>query len=252
MIRRKSAGHAAVILVAATLLGGCQASAESPSATTATSNGSSPAAASTGVEPSPQASAEAASDSVGPSAAASAAASDSVGPSPAASAAAATLTIKKISTKRWGDAPFKATAAASDGAPVRFGGSGGCTVDPLSGRVTIKAVGTCTVTATAKAGDKTLGASATFTIEPAQPVIKFGARETRFKSNLHFALNAISVPGIKLGYRRHPGRDRNIERRVLRRDVRRLPCVDEEADGGRPRCHGCQVHGSRGRCSKVR
>ena len=139
MIRRKSAGHAAVILVAATLLGGCQASAESPSATTATSNGSSPAAASTGVEPSPQASAEAASDSVGPSAAASAAASDSVGPSPAASAAAATLTIKKISTKRWGDAPFKATAAASDGAPVRFGGSGGCTVDPLSGRVTIKA-----------------------------------------------------------------------------------------------------------------
>jgi hypothetical protein len=171
MIRSRSAGHVAALLLAATLFGACQATDQSPGPTTTASSGPTPTAP----------------------------ASPSVGPS--LSAPAATLTIKPIPTKRWGDPAFQASAEAPGDVPVRFAASGGCKVDADSGKVTVQTVGTCTITATAQSSGSTLTASTKFKIEPAKPAIKFGTRETRFKSNLHFDLNASSTPTIKLAYK---------------------------------------------------
>lgn len=113
----------------------------------------------------------------------------------------AALTMKSIPTKRWGDPAFTASVKGPQGAPVAFSASGGCKVDPKSGKVTIQSVGSCTVTATAGSGGSSLVASAKFKIEPGKPVIKFGARETRFRSALHLDLNASVSPKIKLAYK---------------------------------------------------
>jgi hypothetical protein len=111
------------------------------------------------------------------------------------------VTIAPIPTKRWGDPTFKASAKASDGQPVKYAASGGCTINATSGQVTIKSVGTCKITAVAATGSPQASASVTFSIDQAQPVIKFGKRETRFKRSLNYALKATTTPSIPLAYK---------------------------------------------------
>jgi hypothetical protein len=111
------------------------------------------------------------------------------------------VTLKAIPPKRWGDPTFKASARASDGKPVRYAASGGCTVKASTGVVTIKSVGSCRITATATTGSPPASASVTFSIDQAHPVIKFGKRETRFKRSLNYALKATATPSIPLAYK---------------------------------------------------
>lgn len=115
---------------------------------------------------------------------------------------------KKIPDKQWGDPAFNAIATAASGANVKYSAKG-CKIDPSSAKVTIGAVGTCTITATATLGDQTGQASVSFAIKPAHPVISFVALNVTFQRPFKaFPLRASSKPPIKLKYRVIPtGKD---------------------------------------------
>jgi hypothetical protein len=166
MIRTRVLGPIAALLASGALFAACGTSSQSgsPSATSGATTGPTPTAV----------------------------ASPSDDSSPGA------VTIKAIPTKRWGDPAFAASATAPGGAKVTYAANGGCKVEAKSGKVTIQKVGTCTVTATADSGGT---ASTKFKIEPGRPIIEFGARETRFKSALHFNLKASVDLPIPLAYK---------------------------------------------------
>lgn len=151
-------------------------------------------AASTGTSPSADTSPSSSSDpSVEPS--------DDASVEPTASPSAIVKFTKKIPDRQWGDPAFTATATASSGATVKYSAKG-CKIDPSTAKVTIGAVGKCTITATAMLGDQTGQASVSFAIKPAHPVISFVALNVPFQRPFKaFPLRASSKPPIKLKYR---------------------------------------------------
>ena len=106
---------------------------------------------------------------------------------------------KKVSTKAWGDPAFKVAATASDGRDVTYAADGGCRVNKTSGRVTIRSVGDCKITAKA-VGDPPASASLTFAIEKAQPIIRFGDATTEFARPFGYRLKAGVTPEIDLRF----------------------------------------------------
>src|SRR6476646_2246960 len=56
---------------------------------------------------------------------------------------AISVTIKAIPDRRWGDPSFKTSAKASNGKPVTYAASGGCTVNAATGLVKIQSAGSC-------------------------------------------------------------------------------------------------------------
>ncbi len=110
------------------------------------------------------------------------------------------VTIKSIGTRRWGDDNVKASGTASDGEPLKYTASGDCEVNGKSGAVDLIKTGSCTITATTTASAPPVSASARFKIDPARPVIHFGAKHITFRRALSYRLAATVSPSIPLRF----------------------------------------------------
>jgi hypothetical protein len=120
---------------------------------------------------------------------------------PPATAEAIQMTwTRTVTTKQWGDKPFKVLATASNGAHVIYSADGGCDIGKSNGTVTINSAGSCVITAVAANTDPPATASLSFEIEPAHPVINFGKDSTRFQRDMRLALSATTDPEIDLSY----------------------------------------------------
>jgi hypothetical protein len=107
---------------------------------------------------------------------------------------------RTVTTKQWGDKPFKVLATASNGAHIAYSAEGGCDIGKSNGTVRINNAGSCVITATAATSDPPATASLSFEIAPAHPVIKFGKDSTRFQRDMRLALSATTDPEIDLSY----------------------------------------------------
>jgi hypothetical protein len=109
--------------------------------------------------------------------------------------------VEAVPAKRWGDPDFVVKAEASSGLAVSYAADGGCSAS--GDTVSIRTVGTCTITAS-QAGNNEWGpATATLAvaIEPAEPKITFEDSTVRFTRTLRVPLWATSDPPIPLRYR---------------------------------------------------
>jgi hypothetical protein len=202
---RTTFGHVAVAFAIAAICWACGSSATptpSPGAETSPAASEEPAgsddSASTGpADGSPEASAEGstASPDVGPSS------GPSTGPSTGPNETA-TVRFGAVPTKRWGDKPFKVTATASNGARLTYSSSGpACAIDASSGVVTIKAVGTCQLTARTAAGPAARD-TASLTIRKGQPKITFKGKSVTYQRPFSIALKASSSLPITIKFRK--------------------------------------------------
>lgn len=178
MVRRSSAPGTTLLVIAALVAGACQSTNSAsglPSPTGSPLATGSPSLSASVIEPT------------------SSPPSETVPPS-------GVSFTKKVSTKRWGDPPFKVLAIASDGGAVSYSANGSCDVGPVNGSVSIKTVGSCTITATEANHTPTATDSMTIAIEPGRPAISFGESRTRFTRDMQYPLNASTDPAIDLAY----------------------------------------------------
>jgi hypothetical protein len=107
---------------------------------------------------------------------------------------------------QWGDESL-ASATASSGLPITYTSTGGCTVDPGTGRVQATQVGTCVVTA-AQAGStawQPARASVQISVLQAHPSISFPDKGFDFRRGFRESLLASTTPAIPLTYRTRQG-----------------------------------------------
>src|SRR5262245_16323574 len=123
-------------------------------------------------------------------------ASPSIEVSPSTSGDSA-ITFADVKPKRWGAKPFEVKAVASNDAPVRYSADGSCTVTPGGGRVKIKDVGDCVITAKTSDG---ASASLTIPVKKAQPTIKFAGKGVRWERPFSYPLKANVSPKIPLAF----------------------------------------------------
>ena len=91
------------------------------------------------------------------------------------------ITFGSLENRAYGDAPFSISASASSDLPVNFTAAGDCSV--LGARVTISAVGTCTITARQAGNDAFAPAedvSQSFTIVKGTAILSLTGTETFF------------------------------------------------------------------------
>jgi hypothetical protein len=147
----------------------------------------------------PESSTSSASAATSPSSTVASASAGSASPSRAGEAVTVKF-LKAVPPKRWGDPPFKVTAQASNKAKLSYAAAGPCSVDRTDGVVTIRNVGTCTVTATTATGP-TVKASLAVEIARAHPSIRFTSRSVRYTRPFVYRLAATVAPSIPLSYR---------------------------------------------------
>ena len=108
--------------------------------------------------------------------------------------------LASVSTKHWGDPPFKVQAQASNKARLAYAAAGQCSVGRSNGLVTVRAVGTCNLTASTTSGPAAK-VSLNFAIQRAHPTIQFKSRSMRFTRPSAYKLAATVKPAIPLAYK---------------------------------------------------
>jgi hypothetical protein len=108
--------------------------------------------------------------------------------------------LASVPTKHWGDPPFKVQAQSSNKARLAYAAAGQCSVGRSDGRVAIKAVGRCNITASTTSGPAAK-VSLNFAIQRAHPTIQFKSRAVRFTRPFAYKLAATAKPAIPLTYK---------------------------------------------------
>src|SRR5262249_20123481 len=112
-----------------------------------------------------------------------------------------TITFAALASKQYGDPPFHVSATASSGLPVAFSARGACTISGST--VTIKAAGTCAITAN-QAGDATFDPAPpvqqSFTILKANQSINFGPLPSKRFGDPPFNVSATASSGLPVAF----------------------------------------------------
>jgi hypothetical protein len=111
------------------------------------------------------------------------------------------ITFNAPASKQYGDPPFSVSATASSGLPVTFTASGACSI--AGAIVTIRAAGTCVVTAN-QAGDATFSAAPPvqkpFTVLKANQTISFGPLPNKRFGDPPFTISATASSGLPVTF----------------------------------------------------